>query len=263
MFDTPRQLVPRTARLLLVATLVAGLLVSASAVGAAEETAADYDVEFDHGDRAWVVFESVEARAPTTLTAHVYDADDDVVRDVEVTAAADELGTLEGRYGDDEVYTLTLDAVTDEDDAVLVGVTLDDRTWENPYPSADVEWLTPAEREALTEEPPTTAEELDLEPVATDFEDDLAKFRVTNDADEDVAVQWSVFADDASGTVTVPADGSTTVVVPTDSTVETVNLYYDGARVDAEASNAVSADLTAPTDGDGDTDGDADCGCPN
>lgn len=93
----------------------------------------------------------------------------------------------------------------------------------------------------------THADSVSVEPVSVDAEDDVAKFRVTNDGDRAVTVVYKVNGTDTEDSVTLEADSTETFTVPTDydGTVD-VAVCIDGEIVATASSNDVRDDLGAP-----------------
>jgi hypothetical protein len=105
-------------------------------------------------------------------------------------------------------------------------------------------------------------EDITLTAICTDGEDGLSQFRVTNDNDAPVTVEYQKYGSDVTGELTVEANSETFFTVPTNEEgATTVTLDYEGEQVDVKASNPNDCDLGEENDGDdGTDDGDADDG---
>jgi hypothetical protein len=82
-----------------------------------------------------------------------------------------------------------------------------------------------------------------------DYDDELAKYRITNDNDQNVTLTWSVYGGDQSGTVEVGANDTTNICVEgvTDGKT-TIVVKHDGQNADTTATNPKEADFGEPNE---------------
>jgi uncharacterized protein YcfL len=113
-------------------------------------------------------------------------------------------------------------------------------------------------------EPNVDSEDISLTAICSDGEDGLSQFRVTNDNDAPVTVEYQKYGSDVTGELTVEANSETFFTVPTNEEgATTVTLDYEGEQVDVKAANPGQCDLGEENDaGDGDDadNGDGDAG---
>jgi hypothetical protein len=98
-------------------------------------------------------------------------------------------------------------------------------------------------------ERPIDTENITLTAICTDTGDDLARYRIRNDNDQEVTVNWDVYGTSQGDEVTVGANSEETFVVETDSNDEaTVRLSYDGDQIGVKANNPDACDLGEPNE---------------
>lgn len=95
---------------------------------------------------------------------------------------------------------------------------------------------------------PVDADKILLTAICTDSEDDLAQYRIRNDNDQAVTVQYDVYQQTSMQNITVDANSETFVEVPAANDEATVRLFYNGQQIDVKASNPSECDLGQPNE---------------
>jgi uncharacterized protein YcfL len=139
-------------------------------------------------------------------------------------AGSDETGTVEAVAGEDVFF----DVETSGPTTVVL-----------QYKGENVETKNAnTNSECDLGEPNVDTEAITLTAICTDTEDDLAKFRVTNDNDAAVTVTYDVYGTDQEGTLTLNASETKYFTVETnDDGAATARLFYENEQIDVKASN--------------------------
>ncbi|WP_158204094.1 hypothetical protein [Halomarina oriensis] len=152
--------------------------------------------------------------------------DQNVTLDYRV-AGSDETGTVEAVAGEDVFFNVNTSGPTT---VVLM------------YEGENVETKNAnTVSECDLGEPNVDTEDITLTAICTDTEDDLAKYRVTNENDVAVDVSYDIYGTDVNGTLSVDANSTAFFTVPTaDDGSATVRLFYEDEQIDVKASNTQS-----------------------
>ncbi|WEL23588.1 SipW-dependent-type signal peptide-containing protein [Candidatus Nanohalovita haloferacivicina] len=95
---------------------------------------------------------------------------------------------------------------------------------------------------------PVNTDDILLTAICTDSEDDLAKFRVRNDNNQAVTVQYDVYQQSSMSNLTVAANSEEFIEVNAANDQATVRLFYNGSQIDVKANNPSFCDLGEPNE---------------
>ncbi|WP_231990885.1 hypothetical protein [Natronobacterium gregoryi] len=197
----------------------------------------DYDerlVDFQACDAAFVRFET-EDELPAAVRIVTYNAVDERIEHVAVTVTADRVRQF-ARYGTDLVYEFNVsqfyDRPADSSDRVLA-VAIDGQRVLNPNDCAT------APVDAKNDEDATIdLDALSYDGICVDTTRDTARFRVANDNERTVTIDY-VVAGGEEGSVTIAGKSATYFEVGTTSSdgAATVYFYYGDSQLAVEGSN--------------------------
>ncbi|EMA42255.1 hypothetical protein [Halobiforma nitratireducens] len=179
-------------------------------------------VDFDGCDAAFVRFQKT-GELPTHLRFVTYNAVDERIEHVAVTVTGERLREF-ARYGGDWTYEFNVyqfyDRPADSGDKVLA-VAIDGELVANANECAEAPVATVEDEDATID-----YDKLSFEAVCVDTQRETARFRVVNDNERLVELEFDIAGSDREGTVSVPGKSATYFEVDATTSDGAATLYF-------------------------------------